>query len=121
MKRNFSNGEILEAVDLFIYGNKYTGRGKKKIRDNYKRYTNKNIKMKEDTFEIDSIELVKPDEKKSDTPEPKLFDDSVTEKIILDAENSLKDEKIGNQYEESLILNNLQEENQPLEKILKKS
>ena len=35
--------------------------------------------------EIDSIELVKPDEKKSDTP----VDDPVAEKVILDAEESL--------------------------------
>ena len=126
MKRNFSNAEILEAVDLFIYGNKYTGRGKKKIRDNYKRYTNKNIKMKEDTFEIDSIELAKPDEKKSDTPEPKPFDDSVTEKIILDAEdtlNNLKDEnKLSEKnhekvlvLEDELVVDDIIKENNPNE------
>ena len=126
MKRNFSNGEILEAVDLFIYGNKYTERGKKKIRDNYKRYTNKNIKMKEDKFEIDSIELVKPDEKKSDTPEPKPFDDSVTEKIILDAEDTLNNSKDENKLseknhekvlvlEDELVVDDIIKENNPNE------
>ena len=63
------------------------------------------IKKKEDTFEIDSIELVKPDKKKSDTP----VDDSFTEKIILDAEDSLNNLKDENKlseknHEEVLVL-----------------
>ena len=122
MIRNFSNAEILEAVDLLICDNQYTERDKKKIRDNYKRYTNKNIKMKEDKFEIDSIELVKPDEKKSDTP----ADDPVAEKVILDAEESLsnlKDENklSGKDYEKVLVLedehavDDMIEENNPNE------
>ena len=63
MKRNFNNAEIIESVELLLSGNRYSKNDKKKVRDNYKRLTNKNIKMKEDTFEIDSIELVKPNEK----------------------------------------------------------
>ena len=109
MNKNFDVEGILEAVDLLVSDNKYSQHVKNNIRRNYKRYTNKNLKMKEDKFEIDSIELVKPDEKKSDTPEPKLFDDSVTEKIILDAEdtlNNLKDEnKLSEKnHEEVLVL-----------------
>ena len=56
MKRSFSNAEILESVELLLSGNRYSKNDKKKVRDNYKRFTNKNIKMKEDTFEKDSIE-----------------------------------------------------------------
>ena len=122
MNKNFDVEGILEAVDLLVSDNKYSQHVKNNIRSNYKRYTNKNLKMKEDKFEIDNIELVKSDEKKSDTPvddsvnqkkEDKFeidsielvkpdekksdtpVDDSVTEKIILDAEvslNNLKDE-----------------------------
>ena len=136
MKRSFNNTEILESVELLLSGNRYSKNDKKKVRDNYKRFTNKNIKMKEDTvkkdsvelakpdkkksdtpvddsvnqkkedtFEIDSIELVKPNEKKSDTP----VDDSFTEKIILDAEDSLNNLKDENKlseknHEEVLVL-----------------
>ena len=82
--------------------------------------------MKDDKFEIDSIELVKPDEKKSDTPEPKPFDDSVTEKIILDAEdtlNNLKDEnKLSEKnhekvlvLEDELVVDDIIKENTPNE------
>ena len=58
MIRNFSNAEILQSVELLLSGNRYSKNDKKKVRDNYKRFTNKNIKMKEDAFEKDSIEVV---------------------------------------------------------------
>ena len=127
MKRSFSNAEILDSVELLLSGNSYSKNDKKKVRDNYKRFNNKSIKMKDDTFEIDSIELVKPDKKKSDTsvddsvrqkkedtfeidsielvkPDEKKSDtpadDSVTEKIILDAEDSLNSFKDENKLSE---------------------
>ena len=84
MENRFNIAEILESVDLLISDNKYSERVKSKISNNYKRFTKKSFKMKDDKFEIDSIEsvkpndkkLVKPDEKKSDTP----VDDPVNQK-----------------------------------------
>ena len=136
MESRFSIAEILESVDLLISDNRYSERVKSNIRSNHKRFTKKNIKMKDDPFEIDSIELVKPDEQKSDTPvddsvnqekedpveidsielvkpnEKKSdtpVDDSFTEKIILDAEDSLNNLKDENKlseknHEEVLVL-----------------
>ena len=55
MNKNFDVEGILEAVDLLVSDNKYSEHVKNNIRSNYKIYTNKNLKMKKDTFEIDSI------------------------------------------------------------------
>ena len=124
----FNIAEILESVDLLITDKKYSTRIKKKIRNNYKGFTKKNIKMKDEKFEIDSIEIVKPDVKKSDTqvddsvnPKKEMgvfeidsielkkldvkksdtqVDDPVTEKIIRDAEESQNNLKNENKISE---------------------
>ena len=63
MKRDFNMTEILESIDILVDGNLDKANDKNKIISNYKEFTNTNIDM--------SV-------------------NSKTEKIIIDAEKSLK-------------------------------
>ena len=63
MKRDFNMTEILESIDILVDGNLNKANDKNKIISNYKEFTNTNIDM---------------------SVNPK------TEKIIIDAEKSLK-------------------------------
>ena len=128
MKRNFNNAEIIESVELLLSGNRYSKNDKKKVSANYKRFTNKSIKMKEDIFEKDSIELVKPDEKKSDTPADDSVNQKKVDKFEIDSIELVKpDEKKSDTAAEDLVtekiildaegsLNNLKDENKLSEK-----
>ena len=97
MGDKFNIAEILESVDMLLSDNMYSGHIKNNNRSNYKRFTDKNIKTKDDTFKINSIVLAKPNEKKSETH----VDDPVTEKIIHDAEESLNNLKNENKISET--------------------
>ena len=75
MNKNFNVAEILKSVDSIVADNNYIAYDKKQIFNRYKRFTNKKINM-------------------SDIPE--------TEKIIIEAEKSLKNKKLNNLREDSL-------------------
>ena len=114
MKHNFKTTEILESINLLLTGNRYSDYDKAEIKNNYKIFTNKNIKMKKDEFDIDSIQSAKSDSGNSDTQDDNLLkpkiNDQMAERIIIDAEKSLKNEKKDDEYTETLQLNNLEEE-----------
>ena len=85
MNRNFNIVEILGSVDSIVSDNRHTKYNKKRIIDRYRKFTDKKIEMK-------------------------FFKD--TEKIILAAEKSLKDNKVI-KPDNKIILENLLEEDTP--------
>ena len=88
MRNNFNIAEILKSVDVIVSDNRYEAYDKNKIINRYKRFANKNINM-------------------SDNPK--------TEKIIIDAEESLKNKDSENNSEKiersPLILNTVTSSN----------
>ena len=81
MKRSFNIAEILESVDVIVSDNIFKAYDKNKIINGYKKFNNKNIDMS---------------------------DNKETEKIIVDAEESLKDKALENKNkidQNPLILN----------------
>ena len=88
MNRNFNIAEILKSVDVIVTDNKFKNYGENKITNGYKIFTSNNIDM-------------------SDNPK--------TEKIIIDAEKSLKNKDLEHNNEKieekPLILNTLASSN----------
>jgi hypothetical protein len=123
MKRNFKSAEILQSVDILLSDKKYSGYDKNRIGDNYKNFKTENVKMKDDIFQKYGVETPKSDDKELDNQDHNSNDekinDYISEKIILDAEKSLKNKKMGRQYIKPLVLKNLGEEKKSLEKTYK--
>jgi hypothetical protein len=97
MNRNFNIVEILESVDSIVSDNRHTKYNKKRIIDRYRKFTDKKIDMK---FFKDTEKIILAAEKSLKDNKANKPDN----KIIL--ENVVKEDSQGSNYEKPLILNN---------------